>query len=393
MPVVTRYPSTDTAVSGTWTSPANVQADDNAVASTTVAAKNTTVEREQGNYGFDGVIPAGSTINSVAIEVEHRVTTTDGVANLENLARIGTTDGAVNSDTLEPTTLTARTYPNYARPGGGSWTRDDLLDGTFKTRTRARSGNNATSVTYEWDYIRVTVDYSIPVTAFADDFGRTSTDTWGTSSDGLVTWTGQTNPANLDVDGAKGTALGVLGARVENYAANFSRQDVQLESEWTIDGLGGANYEIQYKVRAVDADDYYCGTVWIDGPTGDIRARIDKFVGGAYTNLAGGSSGTSVGLTFVANRMYRATVQAEGVSPTTLRFRIWDPTQTGEPSGWHLTATDSEAGMQAALPVGFVFFIGAAGTVRTFAVDNVAAGILTTPRVPYRSLYPQLLAH
>jgi len=181
MPVVTRYPSTDTAVSGTWTNPTNVQADDGAVASVTIGAKNTTNDREQGGFGFDAAIPAGSTINSVQIEVEHRVTTTGGVANLENLARIGTTDGAINSDTLEPTTLTARTYPNYARPGGGSWTRADLLDGTFKTRTRARSGNNATSVTYEWDYIRVTVDYSAPVTQnldhplkkFAVDLGAT----------------------------------------------------------------------------------------------------------------------------------------------------------------------------------------------------------------------------
>jgi hypothetical protein len=160
--VVTRYPSQDTAVSGSWTNPANVQADDGAVASVTIAAKNTTVDRQQGNYGFDGEIPAGSTINSVAIEVEHQVSGTGGIANLENLAEVSGVAGAVNSDTLEPTTLTARSYGSYARPGGGSWTRDDLLDGTLTTRTRARSGNNATSITYSWDYIRVVVDFTPP---------------------------------------------------------------------------------------------------------------------------------------------------------------------------------------------------------------------------------------
>lgn len=160
MPVVTRYPSSDTSVSGTWTNPTNVQADDNAVAAVTIAAKNTTFERQQGNYDFDSEIPAGSTINSVALEVEHRVTTTAGIAFLESLAYISSTGGAVNSNDAEPTTLTAESFANYARPGGGSWTRADLLNGTFSTGIRGRSGNSATSFTCEWDYIRVVVDYT-----------------------------------------------------------------------------------------------------------------------------------------------------------------------------------------------------------------------------------------
>lgn len=161
MPAITRYPTTDIAVSGTWTTPTNVQVDDGATASVTLAAKNASADREQGNYGFDSVIPVGAEIDSIQIEVEHRVTTTGGVAHLENLAYIGATAGAVNNNSSEPTVLTAETFLNYARPGGGSWTRTDLLNGTFKTRIRARSGNNATSVAYHWDYIRVTVNYTV----------------------------------------------------------------------------------------------------------------------------------------------------------------------------------------------------------------------------------------
>jgi hypothetical protein len=161
---VTRYPSADTAVSGSWTNPTGVQADGGTVASITRGTtKNSQDDRRQGNFGFDGVIPSGSTINSVQIEVEHRVANTGNVCFLENYASISGVDGAVNSDSLEPTTLTARTYSAYARPGGGSWTRADLLDGTFTTTIRARNGNNATSNTWEWDYIRVTVDYTAPV--------------------------------------------------------------------------------------------------------------------------------------------------------------------------------------------------------------------------------------
>jgi hypothetical protein len=161
MTTVTRFPTADTAISGTWTTPTNVQADDGSVASITRGTtKNSQDDRGQGNYGFDASIPAGAVINSVQINVEHRVQATGNICFLENFASISGTPGATNSDSTEPTTLTVVNYSSYARPGGGSWTRNDLLDGTFTTTIRARNGNNATSNTWEWDYISVTVDYS-----------------------------------------------------------------------------------------------------------------------------------------------------------------------------------------------------------------------------------------
>jgi hypothetical protein len=161
MATVTRYA---TGASGTsWTSPTNANANDAATAQYTIAAKNTTGnENTLTNFGFDGDIPAGSVINSVQLEVEHRVSGTGGIAFLESAVAVSGTVGTFNSDGAEPTTDTAATYSAVARPGGGSWTRADLLDGTFTVRLRARSGNSATSVTYHWDYARVTVDYSPP---------------------------------------------------------------------------------------------------------------------------------------------------------------------------------------------------------------------------------------
>ena len=93
MPTVTQYPTTDAAVSGAWTLPANVQADDGAVASLALSSKNNTFDREQGGYGFDGQIPIGATIDSVTIEVEHRVTSTSNIAFLENYGRVSGVNG------------------------------------------------------------------------------------------------------------------------------------------------------------------------------------------------------------------------------------------------------------------------------------------------------------
>jgi hypothetical protein len=161
MATVTEYAS---AASGTsWTTATNANADDGAYATYTIAAKNTTGNvNTLSNFGFDSSIAAGSTINSVQLEVEHKVSTNGGIAHLESAVAISGTPGTFNTDSAEPTTDTARTYATLARPGGGSWTRNDLLDGTFTVQLRARSGNSSTSVTYSWDYARVTVDYTAP---------------------------------------------------------------------------------------------------------------------------------------------------------------------------------------------------------------------------------------
>ena len=162
MAQVTEYAG---AAAGTsWTTPENANADDAAYASYTIAAKNTTGnENTLSNFGFDASIPEAAIISQVDLVVEHKVSTGSGIAHLESAVAIGATVGTFNTDSTEPTTDTQVTYSNVARPGGGSWARDDLLDGTFTVRLRARSGNNATSVTYSWDYARVVVTYSMPI--------------------------------------------------------------------------------------------------------------------------------------------------------------------------------------------------------------------------------------
>lgn len=162
MAVSTRFATTASATG--WTTPANANADDGAYATyligispiETVGDVNTL-----SNFGFDGDIPAGAPINSVTLEVEHKVSTAAGLAQLQSALAISGVAGTYNADATEPLTDTIVVYSSMARPGGGSWTRADLLDGVFTVLLRAYDGVGGTAaVTYSWDYAKVSVDYT-----------------------------------------------------------------------------------------------------------------------------------------------------------------------------------------------------------------------------------------
>lgn len=165
MPSITEYAS---AASGTsWTNATNANAEDATNATYTIAVKNTTGNVNiLSNFGFDSSLPADAIITSVTLEVSHFVSSTGGIAHLESALALNGTPGTFNTDSTEPTTATAVVYSNHARPGGGTWTRADLLDAVFTVQLRARSGNSATSVVYSWDYARVVVVYTQPKVAF-----------------------------------------------------------------------------------------------------------------------------------------------------------------------------------------------------------------------------------
>lgn len=176
MPIVSRYPTTDTAVSGTWSNPTAVQVEDGVAASVTIVTPLTAYDRRQGGYGFDAVLPNDVTINSVVIEVRQRVTTAAVDSFLENAVEVAGVTGTVNSDGTEPLVLADRSYV-VARPGGGPWTRADLLDGAFSTRLRARTGEDIVDVRVaeddnirivEEDYVRITEDGQLRVTEAGD---------------------------------------------------------------------------------------------------------------------------------------------------------------------------------------------------------------------------------
>lgn len=158
--------TTAAQIIGTWTTQNNILSDTDANASATIAiaAKNTTDTLEVQNFGFDSAIPAGATIRKVQLSVNWKVSSTAGIANLDAFWRVVTTNGTTHTNSAEPIAFTNNIYDVTSER---SWTRADLLNGTFVVRVNARSGNNATSVTYSFDWVRVIVDFTLPVPIFS----------------------------------------------------------------------------------------------------------------------------------------------------------------------------------------------------------------------------------
>jgi hypothetical protein len=157
MTLATQLPTGNATAVGTWTNGATgLNLDDGTNASFTTTTKNDVRSLTVGTFGFDGAIPSGSTINSVAIEVQEQLTSG---GTLRSVIIVGGVDGTLNDNTTD-TALTVRTYSALTRPGGGSWTRADLLDGTLTARFEGRQPNNTTSRTYQADYLKVIVDYT-----------------------------------------------------------------------------------------------------------------------------------------------------------------------------------------------------------------------------------------
>jgi hypothetical protein len=157
MATATQLPTGNATAVGVWTNGnTGLNADDGTNATFTTTTKNDVRSLTVGAFGFDAAIPAGATINTVAIEVQEQLTSG---GTLRTVIRVSGVDGANNDNTTD-TSLTVRTYSNLTRPGGGSWTRNDLLDGTLTARFEGRQPNNTTSRTYQADYLKVIVDYS-----------------------------------------------------------------------------------------------------------------------------------------------------------------------------------------------------------------------------------------
>lgn len=161
MSTATKFPTGNATVTGTWTNgTTGLNADDGTNATFTTTTKNDSRNILVGTFGLLTDIPSGSTINTVSVEVQQQVTSGGTLRTVIERAGVA----GANNDNTTDTALTVRTYSSLARPGGGSWARDDLSDTNLKVRVYGLQPNNTTSRSYTYDYVKVIVDFTPPPT-------------------------------------------------------------------------------------------------------------------------------------------------------------------------------------------------------------------------------------
>lgn len=147
----------NTVLTMAFGTPTNVLTENDTTSSSgAVTTKNAEAYIAVSSFGFDSLIPSGSVI--LQVNLRARGTASSGASAHTATPYISSTAGsAVDCNNTSLTTVTSNAI---TRPGGGTWTRADLLDSTFTVRLRSLHPNNTTSRTYQWAWVEVQVLYT-----------------------------------------------------------------------------------------------------------------------------------------------------------------------------------------------------------------------------------------
>jgi hypothetical protein len=159
MATISKYAAYHTPITTGYTNPSNAYADDGVYA-TAAPAKNAEVSAYFGFPAFTtDEIPDGATINSVTTEFKYHVSTTASIATQYWQTFKGTTGlGTEQSDASEPTSDVVKTH----QVTSGITLTDLRSADTARMRLRSARGNSNTAVTFYIDYVKVTIDYTVP---------------------------------------------------------------------------------------------------------------------------------------------------------------------------------------------------------------------------------------
>lgn len=161
MPQVSSIPTANAAETGAGlTNPNNAHADDGSYATAT-PGKNVTLATKYQTFGFDSLIPASALIALVLIEYEFKVSVNTSIASGRTYYKVSGVAGSNNDDSSEPLADKIN-FVNVTSQR--SWTRSDLLNGTFEVVLAAVQGNSSNAVTFSFDYVKVTVGYYEKIT-------------------------------------------------------------------------------------------------------------------------------------------------------------------------------------------------------------------------------------
>lgn len=159
------YVYTDATQNLAWTSPNNIQVNDNLYATASINnADALTHYLKATNYGFS--IPVGSTINGILVEVE-RMKSSSGtiVDNAVQIVKSNGTLGVINKADIVTDWPAAESYASYGSSSdlwGETWAPSDINDVDFGMAVSAKINNSGGDNIASIDHIRIKVYYTAP---------------------------------------------------------------------------------------------------------------------------------------------------------------------------------------------------------------------------------------
>lgn len=215
-----------------------------------------------------------------------------------------------------------------------------------------------------------------------DTFNRTVAGGWGSADTGGA-WA--TSGAPWSVTPGAGTVV-ADASTPSNFLPSVQVQDVDAVTKVSPPGISSSYADAGLAVRytAQGGTFYQLSAYYATGSnngnyTVELKRKPDnsQITPDFATNIPGGTP-------------FWLRLQAQGVNPTTLRWKIWAD-GTSEPSSWTGTATDNTAAMQVAGGIGLEAYVNAYTTNVSFNV-LWASTIASSPGPPAFSCDPAAVA-
>ncbi len=190
-------------------------------------------------------------------------------------------------------------------------------------------------------------------TIVADAFSRTVSGSWGSAGTGGA-YQHEGPSSAFSTDGSEASmvisAAGRGGSALLPVAqARDTDSRFRLRTNKAATGWGQTTYVVARKVSGIG--EYRLNVRFA---AGGIYLRGVKLVGSGQSVL---SAETQAPFAHQAGVSYWVRTSVSGVSPTTLRIKVW-PAGQAEPAGWQYSVTDSAPGLQTSGSVGLRTWIG-----------------------------------
>ena len=331
---------------------------------------------------LDEVAVYDRVLSAEAVAAHHAVGTSGAPANRAPVASFTaapsglsvTVDGAASSDSDGTVVGYAWTFGDGAAAAGASASHTYAAPGTYTITLTVTDDLGATGSTTR--QVEVTEPPAPGQVLAQDAFTRTVSTGWGTADVGGA-WTSTGLASRFSVDGQQGRHTLVAGATNVSSVNAVSSTSTEVRVVVGADKVPtGSGAFVHVQGRRATATDYYGARIRLQAD-GSVQLHVTRGNGSTVAGVV------VPGLTFAAGDRLQVRLQVDGVSPTTVRAKVWK-VGSAEPASWQTSMTDSTASLQVPGSVGlgtYLFGSVTNGPI-VFGFDDLWAGPVTENQAP-----------